>query len=175
MNSIFKYNANANYSTKDLRGRHNSNSFSQMNVYLDEKGPSVKIQLLNIFKDYHILGKPSPTTVGYHEWPLPIALSTKFYNNHGKCKPELNQYFHMYQYQINFAMFNLHVPKKCLNNAILIVHEKRHEIYKHCVQVWKVKGYIFCSTSAHDISWKHFNLPNLYAVLIDFMSLLMYD
>ena len=52
MNSIFKYNANAKYSTKDVRGRHNRNNFSFLGVYLDEKRPSVKIQLPNIFKDY---------------------------------------------------------------------------------------------------------------------------
>ena len=44
MNTIFKYNTNAKYLTKDLRGRHNSNNFSLLRVCLDEKGPSVKIQ-----------------------------------------------------------------------------------------------------------------------------------
>ena len=29
----------------------------------------------------------------------------KFYNCHGKYKPELNEYFHMYRCQLNFAMF----------------------------------------------------------------------
>ena len=70
MNTIFKYNANAKYSTKDLRGGYNSNNFSLLDVYLDEKGPSVKIQLPNIFKYHHIVGKPSPATVGYDEWSL---------------------------------------------------------------------------------------------------------
>ena len=50
MNTIFKYNANAKYSTKDLKG-----------VYLDEKEPSLKIQLPNIFKDHHIVAQPTPT------------------------------------------------------------------------------------------------------------------
>ena len=36
MNTIFKYNANAKYSVKDLRGGHNSNNFSLLDVYLDE-------------------------------------------------------------------------------------------------------------------------------------------
>ena len=61
---IFKYNANAKYSTKDLKGGYNSNSFSLLDVYLDEKGTSVKIQLLNLFKDHHIVAQPTPTTVG---------------------------------------------------------------------------------------------------------------
>ena len=76
-----------------------------MDVYLDEKGTLVKIQLPNIFKDHHIVPKRKPTTVGYDEWPLSLALWRKFYNSHGKYKPELNEYFHMYQCQLNFAMF----------------------------------------------------------------------
>ena len=94
MNSIFKYNANAKYSTKDLKGEYNSNNFSLLDVYLDEKGQSVKIQLPNIFKDHHIVAETSPTTC-CDEWPLSIVLWTKFYNSHGKCKPELNEYFHV--------------------------------------------------------------------------------
>ena len=65
----------------------------------------MKIQLPNIFKDHRIVAKPSPTTVSYDEWPLSIALWTKFHNSHGKYKPELNEYFHMYLCQLNFAMF----------------------------------------------------------------------
>ena len=105
MNTIFKYNANAKYSTKDLKGGYNSNNFSLLNIYLDEKGPSVKIQLPKIFKEHHIVAQPTTTTVGYDEWPLSLALWRKFYNSHGKYKPELNEYFHMYRCQLNFAIF----------------------------------------------------------------------
>ena len=83
MNTIFKYNANAKYSTKDLKGSYNSNNFSLLDVYLDEKGPSVKIQLANIFKDHHIVANPKSTTAG-DEWSLSLALWRKFYNSHGK-------------------------------------------------------------------------------------------
>ena len=51
MNTIFKHNVNAKYSTKDLKGGYNSNNLSLLDVFLDEKGTFVKIQLLNIFKD----------------------------------------------------------------------------------------------------------------------------
>ena len=78
------------YSTKDLKGGYNSNNFSLLNVYLDEKEPSVKIQPPNIFKDHHIVAQPKPTTVGYDEWPLSIARWRKFCNSHGKYKAELN-------------------------------------------------------------------------------------
>ena len=88
MNTIFKCNANAKYSTKDLKGDYNSNNFSLLDVYLDEKGPSVKIQLPNIFKDHHIVLQPTPATAGYNEWSLSLTLWRKFYNSHGKYKPE---------------------------------------------------------------------------------------
>ena len=42
MNPIFRYNSNAKYSTKDLKGGYNSTNFSFV------KGPSGKAQLLNI-------------------------------------------------------------------------------------------------------------------------------
>ena len=57
-----------------LKGGSKSNAFSLLDVYLDEKGSSVKIQLRNVFKDHHIVAKPSPTAVGYDEWPLSNAL-----------------------------------------------------------------------------------------------------
>ena len=72
MSTIFKYNANAKYLTKNLKGGYNSNNFSFMDEKLDEKNldekeTSVKIQLPNIFKDHHIAAQPTPTTVGYDE------------------------------------------------------------------------------------------------------------
>ena len=75
---IFKYNANAKYSTRELKGGYNSNNFSLLGVYLDEKGPSVKIQLPNILKDHHIIAQPTPTTVGYDEWPYPLPFGENF-------------------------------------------------------------------------------------------------
>ena len=65
--TLFKYNTNAKYFTKDLKGGYNSNKFSLLDVYLDEKRTSVKIQLPNIFKDHHIVAQPTPSTVGYDE------------------------------------------------------------------------------------------------------------
>ena len=78
-----------------------------IDVYLDEKGPSVKIQLPNIFKDHHIVVQPTPATVGYNEWSLSLTLWRKFYNSHVKYKPEWNEYFHMYRCQLNFALFDV--------------------------------------------------------------------
>ena len=80
---ISKCNVNAKYCTKDLKGGYNSNNFSLLDVYLDEKGTSVKIQLPNIFIDHHIVAQPTPTTAGYNEWPLFFILWEKKYNSHG--------------------------------------------------------------------------------------------
>ena len=52
---VFNYNANAKYSTKDLKVDYYSNNFSLLDVYLDEKGTLVKVQLPNIFKDQNII------------------------------------------------------------------------------------------------------------------------
>ena len=72
------YNANAKYSTKDLKGACNTRNFSFLDVYLDEKELSFReIQFPNIFKDHHIVAKPRPTTVG-DEWPLSLALWRRF-------------------------------------------------------------------------------------------------
>ena len=136
MNTIFKYNANAKYSTKDLKGGYNSNSFSLLDIYLDEKVPSVKIHLPNIFKDHHILAQPTPTTVGYDEWPLSFDLWRIFYNSHGKFKPELKEYFHMYQCQLNVALFvvtsALGISWQHLNHPNLLVRfVYRFHVYFH--------------------------------------------
>ena len=74
MNTIFKYNANAKYSNKDLKGGYNSNNFSLLGVYLAKKGQPVKIQLPTILKDHHVVAQTIPTTVSYNEWPLSLAL-----------------------------------------------------------------------------------------------------
>ena len=69
------------------------------------KGPSVKIQLLDIFKDHHIVAQSGPTTVGYDEWPLSNVLWIKSYWPWYKYKPELSEHFRMYRSQLNFKMF----------------------------------------------------------------------
>ena len=136
MNTIFKYNVNAKYSTKYLKGGYNNINFSLLDVYLDKKGPSVKIQLLNIFKDHHIVAKPSSTSVGYDEWPLSNALWMKLHDGNGKYKPELNEYFHMYRRQLNFALFcatsALGISYQHLNHPNLLVRVVyRFHLYFH--------------------------------------------
>lgn len=50
MNPIFKYNFNVKYLTKDLKTGYTGNNFLVLDLYLNKKGPSVEIQLLNIQK-----------------------------------------------------------------------------------------------------------------------------
>ena len=93
------------YSTRDLTGGHTGNNFSVLDVKLNEKEPSVEIQLLNIFKDYRIVADSGPAAPGYERWSLSNPLCTKFDNGHGKFKLESSEYFQMYQCQLSFAMF----------------------------------------------------------------------
>ena len=67
MNQTFKYNGNTNYSTKDLKGGYTGNNFSVLNVYLNGQLQSVKIQLLNKFKDCHYVAKSGSTAKDYDE------------------------------------------------------------------------------------------------------------
>ena len=78
----------------------------------------MKIQLLNTFKDHHTVAQLSAIAVDYDEWPLSNALLDKY-------KPELNEHFHMYQSQSNFAIFSatsaLGISWQYLNYSNLLV------------------------------------------------------
>ena len=99
------------------------------------KKKSVKIELPNIFRDNHIVAKPRPTMAGA-EWPLSLALWIKFYNSHGKYKPELNEYFQIYRCQLNFVLFaitsTLGIFWQHLNHPNLLVRSVyRLHVYFH--------------------------------------------
>ena len=85
----------------------------------------MKIQLLDIFKDHNTVAKASHMALGFDECLLSIALWIKFYNSHGKYKPELNEYFHMYRFQLNFTMVcatsTLGISWQHLNHPNLLV------------------------------------------------------
>ena len=60
----------------------------------------------------------------------------KFYNNHGKYKPELDEYFHMYLCQLNFCMFcatsALGISLQHFNHPNLLVSSVyRFHVYFH--------------------------------------------
>ena len=82
------------------------------------------------------MAKTSTTAVDFDEWPLSNALWMKFCNTHGKYKPELNEYFHMYWYQLKFALFcvtsALGISWQHFNHPNLLVHAVyRFHVYFH--------------------------------------------
>ena len=108
MNPIFKCNGNAKYLAKDLKSVYAGNNFSVLDLYLNEKRPSVIIQLLNIFKDQDIVAYSGPAAISYDGWLLSNTLYfkyPKFQKGHGECRPKLSEYFQLYQCQLNSAMF----------------------------------------------------------------------
>ena len=115
-----------------------------MEVYLDEKRPSAKIQLPNIFKDHHIVAQATPTTVSYDEWPLSLALWRKFCNSNGKYKPKLNKYFHMYQCQLNFDIF-------CVTSALGISLQHLYHPNLLVSSVYRSHVYFHIRLILHDL------------------------
>ena len=73
MKLTFKYNGNAKYWTKNLKGEYTGSKFSLLHIYLD------------IFNNNHIVAKSGPAAAGYDE-----CLLDDICNSHGKYKPELN-------------------------------------------------------------------------------------
>ena len=61
----------------------------------------MKTQMLNIFKDQHIVA--NVTSVG-DDYSLSNASWMKFHTTNDKYKPELDEYFQMYRCQLNFAL-----------------------------------------------------------------------
>ena len=150
MNTVFKYNVNAKYSTKDLKGGYNSNNLSLLDVYLDEKGTLVKIQLPNIIEDHNIVAQPIPTIVGYDKWSLSLTFWKKFYNSHGKYKPKLNEYFHMYRCQLNFAMF-------CVTSALGVSWQHLNHLNLLVGVVYRFHVYFHVRLIFHEL---HISLPH---------------
>ena len=126
---------------------------SLLDICLDEKGTSVKIQLSNIFKDHHTVAKPSTTAVGYDEWSLSNALWIKFYNSCGNYKPELNEYFHMCQCQLNFALF-------CATSALGISWQHLNHPNLRVRSLYRFHVYFHLQLILHDL---HIPLLHEYA------------
>ena len=113
---------------KDLKGGYNSNNFSLLDVYLDEKGTLVKIQLPNIFKDHHIVAQLTPTTVGYHEWRLSLTLWKKFYNSHGKFSHVLVsvKFCHVWFHKCTWYLLTTPQPPNLLVRTVYRFHVYFH-------------------------------------------------
>ena len=81
---------------------------------------------MNIFNGHRIVAKSSTTTAGYDKLLLSNALWMKFYSGHATCRPELSDYFQLYQCQLTFALFYAEstVPISCqyLNHKNFLVY-----------------------------------------------------
>ena len=72
---------------------------------MNKKGNPLKIKSMNIFNGHRIVAKSSTTAIGYHKLPLSNALWMKCYNGYATNRPELSDYFQLYQCQLSFALF----------------------------------------------------------------------
>ena len=90
------------------------------------------------------MAKPSTTLVGYDEWSLSNALWMKFYYSHGKYKPELNEYFHMYRCQLNFALF-------CATSALGISWQHLNHSNLLVRNVYRIHVYFYIRLILHDL------------------------
>ena len=75
---MFNYKSNAKYLREDIKAGYDGSRFSLLDVHLNDKGPSVKIKLLNSFKDHHIAAKVNSVAVGFAEWASYNALWINF-------------------------------------------------------------------------------------------------
>ena len=97
-----------------------------------------------MFNDHHIVAKPSPIAVGYDEWLLFNALWLKFYNSHGKYRPELNEYFQRYEYQLSFAMF-------CATSALGISWQHLNHPNLILLSVYRFHAYFYIWLILHHL------------------------
>ena len=72
---------------------------------MNKKESSVKIQLLNKFRDYHIVAWTGLTAIDYDRLLLSNALWKKLYNGNWEYKPDISEYFKIYQCELIFEMF----------------------------------------------------------------------
>ena len=89
------------------------------------------------------MAKLGTMSVGYDEWSLSNTLWMKF-NSHGKYKLELNKYFHMYQCQLNFALF-------CATSALGISWQQLHHSDLLVRSVYRFHMYFHVQLILHDL------------------------
>ena len=68
----------------------------------------------------------------------------KCHDGHGKCKPELNEYFHVYRCQLNFAMF-------CATSALGISWQHLNHPNLLVRAVYKFHVYFHIRLTLHDL------------------------
>ena len=129
----FQYNSNATYSTKDLASSNSTLDLVTQKIYLNES-EFVQLKFMDILKDHEIIPDIEKNRHSYvgDSWKL----TDQAFNALHSQKPRLEEYFHMYRCQLNFALycvsFALGVSMQHLNHPnMLICSVYRFHVYYH--------------------------------------------
>ena len=133
MNSIFKYNSNKKYSTKYLASTNSALDLVRQKIYLNER-EFVDLKFLDILKDHEIIPNVEKNRHYYlgDSWSMPYSLLNALQNR----KPKLEEYFHMFRCQLNFALYcassALGVSMQHLNHPNMLIRSVyRFHVYYH--------------------------------------------
>ena len=129
----FQYNSNATYSTKDLASSNSTVELVTQKIYLNES-ESVQLKFMDILKDHEIIPDIEKNRHSYDgdSWKL----SNKVFIALHSRKPKLEEYFHMYRCQLNFALYcassALGVSMQHLNHPNMLIRSiYRFHVYYH--------------------------------------------
>ena len=130
---IFQYNSNATYSTEDLASSNSTVDLVTQKIYLNES-ESVQMKFIDILKDHEIIPDIEKNRHSYDSdsWKL----SNKVFIALHSRKPKLEEYFHMYKCQLNFALYcassALGVSMQHLNQPNMLIRSVyRFHVYYH--------------------------------------------
>ena len=92
----FQYNSNATYSTENLASSNSTVDLVTQKIYLNQ------LKFMDILKDHEIIPDIEKNRHSYDgdSWKL----SNKVFIALHSQKPKLEEYFHMYRCQLNFAL-----------------------------------------------------------------------
>ena len=98
----FQYNSNVTYSTEDLASSNSTVDLVMQKIYLNES-ESVQLKFMAILKDHKIIPDIEKNRHSYDgdSWKLSNQV---FITLHSR-KTKLEEYFHMYRCQLNFALY----------------------------------------------------------------------
>ena len=129
----FQYNSNATYSTEDLASSNSTVDLVTQKIYLNQS-ESLQLKFMDILKDHQIIPDIEKNRHSYDgdSWKL----SNKVFIALHSRKPKLEEYFHMYRCQLNFALYcassALAVSMQHLNHPNMLIRSVyRFYVYYH--------------------------------------------
>ena len=155
----FQYKSNATYSTEDLASSSFTVDLVTQKIYLNES-ESVQLKFMDILKDHEIIPDIENNRHSYDgdSWKL----SNKVFIALHSRKPKLEEYFHMYRCQLNFALYcassALGVSMQHLNHPNMLIHSVyRFHVYYHMrLILYRLKVAL-----PHEERYKNSNKPYL--------------